>query len=224
MEGPALDPADLLGPDGEDWRVPVSELEARQGELARRLREAGLPGILIQHPIDLYYYAGGRQNGALFVPAEGAGGSKDAGGDGPVGYVRRSLRRAVHEAGGDDAPHEITAFPSLRALSETLQARGVTEAPSLQLGEIPSSFATRFTAALSGLGTPGDGTGVVHAQRESKSAWELACMDEAAGVQVRMFEAVQAVGGEGVSELDLVAAAEAVSRSEGFAGQVEMRR
>lgn len=224
MEGPALNAEHLLGPDGEDWRVPVSELEARQGELARRLREADLPGILIQHPIDLYYYAGGRQNGALFVPAEGAGGSKDAGGDGPIGYVRRSLRRAVHEAGGNDAPHEITAFPSLRALSQTLQARGVSEAPSLQHGEIPSSFAARFGKALSGLGTSGDGTGVVHAQRESKSAWELACMDEAAGVQVRMFEAVEAVGGEGVSELDLVAAAEAVSRSEGFAGQVEMRR
>ena len=47
MEGPALDPADLLGPDGEDWRVPVTELETRQRELARRLREAGLPGILL---------------------------------------------------------------------------------------------------------------------------------------------------------------------------------
>jgi len=224
MEGPALDPADLLGPDGEDWRVPVTELETRQRELARRLREAGLPGILIQHPIDLYYYAGGRQNGALFVPAEGAGGAGDAGGNGPVGFVRRSLRRAVHEAGGDDAPHEITAFPSLRAFGETLRERGVSEAPALQLGEIPSSFAARFSTALSGLGVCGDGTGVVHAQRESKSGWELACMEEAAGVQVRMFEAVEAVGGEGVSELDLVAAAEAVSRCEGFAGQVEMRR
>lgn len=224
MEGPALDPADLLGPDGEDWRVPVSELEARQRELARRLREAGLPGVLIQHPIDLYYYAGGRQNGALFVPAEGAGGAGDAGGNGPVGFVRRSLRRAEHEAGGDDAPHEITAFPSLRAFGETLRERGVSEAPALQLGEIPSSFAARFSKALSGLGVCGDGTGVVHAQRESKSDWELACMEEAAGVQVRMFEAVEAVGGEGVSELDLVAAAEAVSRCEGFAGQVEMRR
>ena len=39
-----------------------------------------------------------------------------------------------------------------------------------------------------------------------------------------MFEAVQAVGGEGVTELELVAAAEAVSRSEGFGGQVHMRR
>ena len=100
----------------------------------------------------------------------------------------------------------------------------MSEALALQLGEIPSSFAARFSKALSGLGVCGDGTGVVHAQRESKSDWELACMEEAAGVQVRMFEAVEAVGGEGVSELDLAGRAEAVSRCEGFAGQVEMRR
>jgi Xaa-Pro aminopeptidase len=49
-------------------------------------------------------------------------------------------------------------------------------------------------------------------------------MDAAAEIQIRMFEAVEAVGGEGISELELVAAAEAVSRSEGFGGNVHMRR
>ena len=49
-------------------------------------------------------------------------------------------------------------------------------------------------------------------------------MDIGASVQMRMFEAVHAVGGEGMSELDMVAAAEAVSRSEGFGGNVQMRR
>ena len=39
-----------------------------------------------------------------------------------------------------------------------------------------------------------------------------------------MFEAVAQLGREGISELDLVAAAESVSRSEGFGGQVQMRR
>ena len=39
-----------------------------------------------------------------------------------------------------------------------------------------------------------------------------------------MFDAVSRLGGDGVSELELVAAAEAISRSEGFGGQVQMRR
>ena len=51
MTGPNVEAEDLLGPDGEDWRVPVSELEARQVLLGKRLQEAGLPGLLVQHPI-----------------------------------------------------------------------------------------------------------------------------------------------------------------------------
>ena len=216
--------SDITGPDGEDWRVPVAELAARQAKLAEMLAAAGLPGALIQHPVDLYYFAGGRQDGSLFVPAKGHGGSEDAGGDGPVAFVRRSLRRATWEAGGDDAPHRVVAFPRLSRLAETLQSEGVDQAPALQLSETPGTFSARFASALSALGTCGDATHVIHDQREVKSAWELEQMEVGASVQIRMFEAVHAVGGEGVSELDMVAAAEAVSRSEGFGGSVQMRR
>ena len=88
----------LTGPEGEDWRVPVSELEARLERLAQALRVAALPGALVQHPVDLYYFAGGRQDGSLFVPADGSTC------DGPIFFVRRSLERARFEAGGQDAP------------------------------------------------------------------------------------------------------------------------
>ena len=46
---------DLLGPEGQDWRVPVSELEQRISKLANLLQENNLPGALIQSPVDLYY-------------------------------------------------------------------------------------------------------------------------------------------------------------------------
>ena len=214
----------LSGPEGEDWRVPVSELEQRLNALANALQASSLPGVIIQHPIDLYYFAGGRQDGSMFVPAQGAGGSVQAGGDGPVFYVRRSLERAQYEAGGDNAPFSIEAFPRLRLLSETLQSRGVTDAPALQFGELPTTFANRFSNALSSLGTCADATSVIHRLREVKSAWEQEQMEAAAEVQMRMFDAVSRLGGEGMTELDLVAAAEAISRSEGFGGQVQMRR
>ena len=55
----------LVGPEGEDWRVPVSELESRQKELSSRLAEEGLEAALIQTPVDLYYYSGGRQNATM---------------------------------------------------------------------------------------------------------------------------------------------------------------
>lgn len=221
---PDWDSSVLSGPEGEDWRVPVSELEQRLNALADALQASSLPGVLIQHPIDLYYFAGGRQDGTMFVPAQGAGGSAQAGGDGPVFYVRRSLQRAQHEAGGENAPFIIEPFPRLRLLSETLQSRGVTDAPALQFGELPTTFANRFSNALSSLGTCADATSVIHRLREVKSAWEQEQMEAAAEVQMRMFDAVSRLGGEGMTELDLVAAAEAISRSEGFGGQVQMRR
>ena len=208
----------LSGPEGEDWRVPVSELENRLERLARALRIAALPGALIQHPVDLYYFAGGRQDGSLFVPAEGTEG------DGPVFFVRRSLERARFEAGGDNAPFKLESFPRLSQFADVLKSGGVSGAPGLQFGELPSSFAQRFASALSSLGECKDVTGIVHRLREVKSAWEQEQMAHGAEIQTRMFEAVAQLGREGISELDLVAAAESVSRSEGFGGQVQMRR
>ena len=208
----------LSGPDGEDWRVPVSELENRLKRLARALRVAALSGALIQHPVDLYYFAGGRQDGSLYVPAEGTEG------EGPVFFVRRSLERARFEAGGDNAPFKLESFPRLSQFADVLKSRGVSGAPGLQLGELPSIFAQRFASALSSLGECKDVTGIVHRLREVKSAWEQEQMTHGAEIQTRMFEAVAKLGREGISELDLVAAAESVSRSEGFGGQIQMRR
>jgi Xaa-Pro aminopeptidase len=100
----------------------------------------------------------------------------------------------------------------------------MTSAPGLQFGEIPATYLQRFVNVFSELGTCPDVTGIIHRQREIKSQWEMEQMDVAAEIQIRMFEAVEAVGGEGISELELVAAAEAISRSEGFGGNVHMRR
>ena len=156
----------LSGPEGEDWRVPVSELASRLERLAQALRVAALPGALIQHPVDLYYFAGGRQDGSLFVPADGTDG------DGPVFFVRRSLKRARFEAGGDDAPFQLEPFPRLREFDDVLKARGASGAPGLQFGELPSSFVQRFSSALSSLGECKDVTGIIHRLREVKSPWE----------------------------------------------------
>mgnify|MGYP001424865310 FL=1 len=212
------DEADLVGPEGEDWRVPASELEARQNRLSELLSQAEISGAFIQHPVDLYYYSGGRQNASMYIPSSVAENSRS------VLFVRRSLKRATYEGGGANSPHEIQPFPRSSQLVEVLRQRGATSAPGLQFGELPATFSQRFQKMLSELGTCPDVTSIIHGQREVKSRWEIDQMDAAAEVQFRMFEAVKAVGGEGITELELVAAAEAVSRSEGFGGTVQMRR
>ena len=200
--------SDLSGHEGEDWRVPVSELVSRQEAMAQALREEGLAGALIQNPVDLYYFAGGRQNASMFISAD-----EDVT---PVQYVRRSLRRAKWEAGADDAPHEVVSFPRMKEFSDVL---GCT--PALQHGVIPSSFASKFTSIL---GDGGDCTRLLHMLREDKSTWEVEMMRCAADTQLQMFNAIAEQGGEGMSELELVAIAEAISREAGFAGNINLRR
>ena len=215
---------DLLGPEGQDWRVPVSELEQRISKLANLLQENNLPGALIQSPVDLYYYAGGRQNGALFIPATGSKASIDSGGDGSTFFVRRSIKRAEYEAGGTDAPINIEKFPSLRILAETLAKMGAETSPALQKGELPADFHEKFASVLTPLGKTADCTQLIHSQREVKSSWELAMMREGALVQQAMFDSVRNEISTGKTELELVAAAEAISRESGFGGNIQMRR
>ena len=215
---------DLLGPEGEDWRVPVSELEQRISKLANSLQENNLPGALIQSPVDLYYYAGGRQNGALFIPATGSKASTDSGGEGSTFFVRRSIKRAEFEAGGTDAPFAIKKFPSLKVLAETLSDMGAEASPALQKGELPADFHEKFASVLAPLGKTADCTQLIHSQREVKSSWELSMMREGALVQQAMFDSVRKEIAAGKTELELVAAAEAISRQRGFGGNVQMRR
>ena len=196
----------LVGPEGEDWRVPVSEMEERQNLLAKLLQENDIEAALVQNPVDLYYYSGGRQNASLLVKANGESRL----------FVRRSLSRAKFESGGDDSPHSVENFPRMAEFSDTI---GCT--PAMQFGELPHTFADKFANRI---GATKDCTSIIHGQREVKSPWEIQMMEDGASVQLDMFEAVTRVGGEGVSEIELVAAAEAVSRAAGFGGNVQMRR
>jgi Xaa-Pro dipeptidase len=220
----SLSETGIQGPDGEDWRVPVSELENRLSIFSEELSNNQLTGAFIQNPIDLYYFSGGRQNATLFVPSKGSKASKEGGGEGPILFVRRSLSRAHFEAGGDDAPLQIIPFPRMNSLVEELTKRGVSEAPGLQFGEIPSDFIQRFVNVLAPLGECKDVTKIIHAVREVKSNWEIDQMKAGALIQGKMFAAVESNLKLGITELELVAAAEQVSRSEGFGGNVQMRR
>ena len=47
------------------------ESEQRIIRLQRELREKGIDGALLVYPIDVYYFAGTRQNSVLWVPADG---------------------------------------------------------------------------------------------------------------------------------------------------------
>ncbi len=214
----AWDAESITGPDGQDWRVPVSELESRQKALSSALTSEGIESILIDDPVELYWLTGGRQNSILLV------GSKESGIE-TTHWVRRSLERAVFESGGDDSPHHSEKQPRMASLSDSLVSSGCTERPSMLSGKVPHDRWSFLNSKMSGIpGESLDGTGILYSLREVKSEWEIQMHRESGEVNSRMFEAVSEAGKEGCTELDLAAAADSVSREAGFGGRIRMRR
>ncbi len=208
------DVSSIEGPDGDDWRVPTSETNERQARLAAKLTEAGIESALIHDPVDMYWLTGSRQAGAVLIGGEESTTES-------AYFVRQSVDRALWETGESDAPLPVLAHPRANALRETLEERGVMGEVAMQLGRMPHSQG-EFLRSKVGKGS--DCTGLVWELRETKSDWEIEQMLASGEVNRWMFEAIYDEGGEGVSEIELAAAAESVSRAAGFGGNVMMRK
>ena len=207
----------LTGPDGEDWRVPVSELEERQARLSKALGDAGHESALIDDPVELYWLTGGRQSSMLLIGAEGSGIES-------VHWVRRSLERARFEAGESDAPHQIVEQPRMSGLEDALRVAGCTEAPGMLAGKVPNSRWDFLSGRFSGLeGRSPDCTGILFTLRETKSDWEIEMHSESGRINRMMFETIRDTGGAGRTEIEMAAVADEVSRAAGFGGRIRMR-
>jgi Xaa-Pro aminopeptidase len=212
------DPTQLIGPDGQDWRVPVSELEGRQKRLSRGLAEVGIESALIDDPVELYWLTGGRQNSAFLIGAEGSGIRT-------VQWVRRSIERARYEGGGTDCPHEIERHPRMASMFDELVSSGCNERPSMIAGKIPHDRWSFLNSKMSSLGGESeDCTGLLYGLREEKTRWEISMIRESGEINRKMFEVIHKEGGVGKSELEMAGAADEVSRKSGFGGRIRMRK
>ena len=131
-----IEPEYAIGPEGEDWRVPVSELQARLRKFSQKIANQGLNYALIQTPVDLYYFTGSRQNGTLVIFSD----SEKA----PIYFVRRSLNRALWECGGTDCPIEIKQFPRMKDFPDVLTTLGCRSRTWNAIRRITSLFCRLF--------------------------------------------------------------------------------
>ena len=113
----AWDKESLTGPNGVDWRVPVSELENRRKLLSEALSKYNIESVLIDDPVELYWLTGGRQNGMILV------GSKDSDIE-TTHWVKRSLERARFESGGDNCPDSVLLQPRMSDLANEIREKG----------------------------------------------------------------------------------------------------
>ena len=208
----------ISGPDGDDWRVPVTELQERQRRLSKSLASHGIESALIDDPVELYWLTGGRQNGILLIGADGTGIDT-------THWVRRSLRRALFESGGSDCPHDTTLQPRMGALEDSLIERGCLTKPAMLSGKIPAERVSFINSRIGSLnGEIENCTSLLYGLREVKSEWEISMHRESGVINRKMFEAVEEAGSAGKTELEIASVADSVSREYGFGGRIRMRK
>ena len=214
----AWDKESLTGPNGVDWRVPVSELENRRKLLSELLAELHIESVLIDDPVELYWLTGGRQNGMILI------GSKDSDVE-TTHWVKRSLERAKIESGGDNCPDPVISQPKMSELAEKIRQKGGTEKPATLEGKIPYDRWKFINEKLSSLqGKSKDCTKVLYQLRETKSDWEIKMLRESGEINKKMFESIKEKGGLGKTELEMASVADEVSRKAGFGGRIRMRK
>lgn len=178
---------------------------SRVVRLQETLREKGLAGGLLLAAVDVLYYTGTRQNGALWVPADAA----------PLLIVRKSFARARAEG----AILDVRPFPSSKELAATLQASGKVGTP---FDAAPQATLDWWRKQLPGVELV-DLSAVVRAQRSVKSPMEIAAIRDAAGRLGAVFGELPTFLRAGIRELDLSVELESRLRRTGSEGAPRMR-
>ncbi|HEY5514370.1 MAG TPA: Xaa-Pro peptidase family protein [Geomonas sp.] len=183
-----------------------AESARRVARLQEQLQAKGIDAALIIYPIDIYYFAGTRQNSLLYVPAAGE----------PMLLVRKSLSRARLEAVISD----IRPFPSSKEFSALFGAE--IEKIGITFDVVPVQQYNFYAKLLAGREFV-DISGVNRELRSVKSPWELELMRESGRKTCSVFLQVPGFLRAGMRELDLAAEFECRLRKAGSEGYIRMR-
>ncbi|HEV2281082.1 MAG TPA: Xaa-Pro peptidase family protein [bacterium] len=189
--------------------TPRDELRRRSAALQRHLRASGLDAAVITQNVNLFYFGGSIQSGALIVPVQGE----------PVYAVRRIIERARAESALD----AIVPLPSLRGLAgRVAEALGRPAARvGMELDVLPVAVRDRFAAALGAIEII-DVSAAVRRIRSIKSPYELEKLRATARLSDAILGAATEALREGITELELSALIEAAARRRGHEGVIRL--
>ena len=182
------------------------ESEQRIIRLQKGLKEQGIDGALFIYPIDVYYFAGTRQNSALWIPAQGN----------PFLLVRKSYSRAQAESVISD----IRPFPSSKEFASQF-GQGVKKV-GFTFDVAPVQQYNFYAKLLSGCEFV-DISAINRDIRSVKSAWELEQMRNSGARICEVYRQVPGFLQAGMREVDMAAEFEYRLRKAGSEGYVRMR-
>ena len=182
------------------------ESQERVFRLQLMLQNKGVHGALFLMPIDVYYFAGTRQNAILWIPAEGE----------PLLLVRKSLSRAREESPIAD----IRPFPPSKEFASLFSENQLSI--GMTFDAVPVQQHTFYSRALPGR-TFVDISMMLRELRSVKSPFEVEQLRLSAGKLASVFAEVPQFLKAGMRELDLSAEMEYRLRKAGHEGYVRMR-
>jgi Xaa-Pro aminopeptidase len=188
--------------------TPLEEVEGRISRFQRLLREQGLAGAVVCHPVDIYYFSGTAQNGYLWIPSEEV----------PVLWVQRSLERARRES----PLQEILPYPGLQALGDVVGGKKGSRI-GLEMDVLPTKEFLRLQERLAQADLE-DATALIRRVRQTKSPFELGFMRKAAALHAEVFAEIPGMIRDSRTELDLSARIEFALRCREHQGLLRLRR
>jgi Xaa-Pro dipeptidase len=186
--------------------VPKTETAERLRRFRQRLGEQGIDGALLVYPIDVYYFAGSRQNSALWIPAD----------EEPVLLVRKSYTRASKESNVKD----VRPFPPSRDLPSLFGGR--IKKIGLTFDVLPVQQFRYYSDLLPGREFV-DISAINRELRSVKSAWEIERLRTSGKGLSSTFSQVPSFLRPGMRELDMAAEFEYRLRKAGSEGHLRIR-
>jgi Xaa-Pro aminopeptidase len=188
--------------------TPENELSHRIARFQHKLINEGIDAALIIQKADLYYFSGTAQNAHLLIPAQGE----------PLLMVKKSLRRAVEES----ALKNIIGLNSLKELSEHVFSANRSGKIGLEMDVIPARLFQNYEKLL----VPSeiiDVSEIIRQVRMVKSQYEIELLKKSAALNFKMFSEIPNILKEGMAEVELAGALEAIYRRNGHQGAVRVR-
>jgi Xaa-Pro dipeptidase len=194
----------------DPFLVPSNEIHHRVTRLQKKMPEKGIDGLLIVQRVDLFYFTGTAQNGALYIPVSGE----------PLLFIIKYMPRAKKET----SIKNIIEISSLKEIPDYVMdfygdPPGVL---GLEFDVLPVkdlNFYKTFLSAQEYI----DGSEIILQTRMIKSDWEIVQMEQTAEVARQTFEYIRSNIRPGITEMEFAGMYETFARKMGHSGNLRVR-
>ncbi|MBP8625153.1 MAG: aminopeptidase P family protein [Syntrophorhabdaceae bacterium] len=188
--------------------TPKEELEKRIFNLKKKMEKKGVDLSLIIQNVDLFYFAGTVQKGALIVPVDGD----------PMLFVERNADRVRYET-----PFDFIPIKRERDIRDILRERNIKGGTlGMELDVVPVALYERWKEIL-GIYNVVDISNEIKDLRLIKSPFEIEQIKKSGEVTSHVLKKAKDVIREGMTELEIDAILGAEGRKKGHQGFLRMR-